>query len=193
MSKQSERVISWRNRTKERIIQSFGGSCGICGYKKCQRSLDLHHLDPNEKDFSLSSIRARPKSWDSIVKELRKCVLVCHNCHSEIHAGVRQLSKTYAKFNNDYTDWRKIEEYDSCPICNKEKPVKQKFCSHSCAQTNSRKVDWDNIDLLALLKTHKISELEEKLGVSNAAIYKRRDKILGKNTERGQDGNAADC
>jgi hypothetical protein len=55
MSNQSKNVISWRNRTKERIIQSFGGSCGICGYKKCQRSLDLHHLDPNEKDFSLSA------------------------------------------------------------------------------------------------------------------------------------------
>ena len=42
----------------------------------------------------------------------------------------------------------------------------------------TKKVDWDSIDLLKLLKEHSIGELEKMLGVSNAAIYKRRDKIL---------------
>lgn len=25
------------------------------------------------------------KSWDFIIKELNKCILVCSNCHTEIH------------------------------------------------------------------------------------------------------------
>ena len=38
-----------------------------------------------QKDFSLSSTRANPKNWDSIVKELKKCILLCSNCHKEHH------------------------------------------------------------------------------------------------------------
>ena len=180
MSYSSERVKAWRHRTKQKMVDAMGGACQCCGYNTCKEALAFHHIEPEHKDMGFGDLRANPKKWEKIVEELRKCILVCHNCHSEIHAGVRQLPETYAKFDEEYRDWRKIEEYDNCPVCDKEKPVKQKFCSHKCAQTNSRKVDWDSIDLLDLLNKHKISELEEMLGVSNAAIYKRRDKILGK-------------
>ena len=84
----------------------------------------------------------------------------------------------YYKFDDNFIDYRNIIEYDNCPACNELKPAKQKFCSHKCASTNRRKVNWDSIDLLKLLKEHSIGQLEKMLGVSNAAIYKRRDKIL---------------
>ena len=81
-----------------------------------------------------------------------------------------------------YISYKKVFEQllDECPICGKEKYENLKFCSHKCAATNNRKVDWDSIDLIELMKNNTISELEDLLGVSNAAIYKRRDKILGK-------------
>ena len=180
MSNSSERVKKWRRNAKTKMVEAMGGSCQCCGYNTCTEALAFHHIDPTIKDIQFAAARANPKSWDKIVKELRKCVLVCHNCHSEIHAGIKKLPANYAKFNEKYADWRKVEEYDNCPVCKKEKPVKQKFCSHRCAQTNRRKVNWDNIDLLDMMKKYKISELEEMLGVSNAAIYKRRDKILGR-------------
>ena len=88
------------------------------------------------------------------------------------------MPKTYAVFDNNFVDYRDSLEYDICTVCDGRKPAKQKYCSHKCAQTNRRKVDWDNIDLLKLLKEKSISELEKMLGVSNAAIYKRRDKLL---------------
>jgi predicted nucleic acid-binding Zn ribbon protein len=103
---------------------------------------------------------------------------VCHNCHSEIHADVRALPDKFVVFDESYASWKKIEDCDSCPVCKIDKPVKQKYCSHKCAQTNRRKVDWDSINLLELMEQHSIGELEEMLGVSNAAIYKRRKKIL---------------
>ena len=180
MNNSAEAVKRWRKNTKIKMVEAMGGSCQCCGYSTCTEALAFHHIDSSVKDMGFGATRANPKKWEKIVEELKKCVLVCHNCHSEIHARVRQLPKTYAKFDEEYTDWKRVEEYNNCPVCDKEKPVKQKFCSHKCAQTNSRKVDWDSIDLLDLLNKHKISELEEMLGVSNAAIYKRRDKILGK-------------
>jgi hypothetical protein len=178
MSNSAEAVKKWRKNTKTKMVEAMGSVCQCCGYSTCTAALAFHHIDPTLKDIGFGDIRANPKKWKEIVNELRKCVLVCHNCHSEIHAGVRQLPNTYAEFNEEYASWQKVEEYDNCPVCKAEKPVKNKFCSHRCSQTNRRKVDWDSIDLLDLLKKHKISELEEMLGVSNAAIYKRRNKIL---------------
>ena len=98
--------------------------------------------------------------------------------HSEIHAGVRNIPESYEVFNDKFLSYESIQKYDECPICKSEKPIKQKYCSHKCAQLNSRKVDWDSVDLLELMKTNKISELEVMFNVSNAAIYKRRNKIL---------------
>lgn len=169
-------VKSWRQRTKQRMIDAMGGKCQCCGYDKCNASLAFHHINPEEKDFSFGAIRANPKSWESIVVELRKCILVCHNCHSEIHSGVTELPETYATFDENFAEYKELKEFTPCVNCGELTP--KKFCSSKCAATNRRKVDWDSIDLIGMLEKYKISELEEMLGVSNAAIYKRRDKIL---------------
>jgi hypothetical protein len=134
MSYGSERVKAWRHRTKQKMVDAMGGACQCCGYDTCKEALAFHHIDPEHKDFGFGNLRANPAKWEKIVEELRKCVIVCHNCHSEIHAGVRQLPNTYTKFSEEYADWRKIEEYNNCLICDKEKPVRQKFCSHKCAR-----------------------------------------------------------
>lgn len=178
MSISSLRVKQWRENTKNKMVKAMGGKCQCCGYNRCDKSLAFHHIDPNKKDMGFGDTRANPKSWIKIVEELKKCILVCHNCHSEIHAGIRELPTQYETFNDEYLDVKKVLEYNDCPACNTKKPVKSKYCSAKCAQTNRRKVDWDKIDLLDLMKKHTISELEEMLKISNAAIYKRRDKIL---------------
>ena len=75
-------VIEWRKRVKMNLVSYKGGKCEKCGYNKCVRSLEFHHLDPNEKDFTISG-----KSWsfERLKKEVDKCILVCSNCHNEIH------------------------------------------------------------------------------------------------------------
>lgn len=160
------------------MIDAMGGKCQCCGYDKCNDALAFHHIDPTLKDLSFGGTRANPTSWHKVADELRKSILVCHNCHSEIHAGVRQIPTEYSKFNEEYSDYRKIGKYDSCPVCGEEKHINQKYCSHVCAQTARNKVDWASIDLLDLMSKHSIGELEDMLGVSNNAIYKRRNKIL---------------
>jgi len=178
MSISSNRVKAWRHRSKERMVSAMGGKCQCCGYDKCQQALAFHHIDPTIKELAFGSLRANPKKWESVVEELKKCILVCHNCHSEIHAGIRELPHQYAFFNEDYTSFRKVQEYDSCPVCGSDKSITNRFCSPKCATTNRRKVDWDNIDLIELMSKYGISELEDMLKISNAAIYKRRKKIL---------------
>ena len=83
---QNQNVLDRQRRFKIRAIEYKGGKCCICGYDKYEGALDFHHLDPSKKDFALSAGRLR--TFDSSKPELDKCVLVCSNCHRELHAGL---------------------------------------------------------------------------------------------------------
>lgn len=85
------KAIRARNKTK--IHTYLGGKCVICGYNKCSDALDIHHIDPSTKCFDLSS--AYHLSFTSLVEEAKKCVLLCSNCHRELHAGVAKLAETH--------------------------------------------------------------------------------------------------
>lgn len=102
MSNNAEYVKRWRVKTKKRMINSFGGKCGICGYNKCIYALDFHHLDPNEKEFGMGEIIGKPISWDKISNELRKCICVCSNCHREIHSGITKIPDNVKRFDEKY-------------------------------------------------------------------------------------------
>ena len=71
-----------RKRVKVLAVEYLGGKCSICGYNKCISALEFHHRDPKEKDFGISGVT---KSFESLKIELDKCILVCANCHREIH------------------------------------------------------------------------------------------------------------
>lgn len=76
-------VKNFRKRNKERAVEYKGGKCEKCGYEKCTSALEFHHLEPKEKDFSPS--QNMNMAWDKIKVEIDKCILVCSNCHREIH------------------------------------------------------------------------------------------------------------
>lgn len=86
----SESVILWRKRTKLKLIEYKGGKCEICGYSKCIRALEFHHTNPNDKDFTISG---KSLSFEKLKNEVDKCMLVCSNCHSEIHDGLIKEEK----------------------------------------------------------------------------------------------------
>ena len=81
----TEAVESWRKRKKKVLVEYKGGKCQCCGYSKCIEALEFHHLDPNIKSFTISG---KSKSFNSLKSEVDKCILVCSNCHKEIHAGL---------------------------------------------------------------------------------------------------------
>lgn len=73
----------WRVNIKLKCVEFLGGKCSICGYNKCLAALDLHHLDGNNKEFTISG--GNLKSFEKLKPELDKCVVLCSNCHRELH------------------------------------------------------------------------------------------------------------
>lgn len=80
----------WRSlhnrRLKEEIVDFMGGRCCKCGYSKYIGALELHHINPSEKDPNYLGLKNR--KFEAIKSELEKCILVCSNCHKEIHSDL---------------------------------------------------------------------------------------------------------
>jgi hypothetical protein len=87
----TRRIQNSRNERRNAIIKLLGGKCTICEYSKCGRSLHCHHRDPRTKSFNLSSRQICTRSWETVKKEAQKCVLLCSNCHGEVHDGITSL------------------------------------------------------------------------------------------------------
>lgn len=79
----SQRKTLLRKIFKEKLLELKGNKCSKCGYSKCKEALEFHHLDPNKKKFSISKYES--SKWEDYVKEAEKCILICANCHREIH------------------------------------------------------------------------------------------------------------
>lgn len=58
--------------------------CSVCG-ESCWVCLDLHHINPSEKERTVMQLVHRCCSKEMILKELSKCIVVCSNCHRKIH------------------------------------------------------------------------------------------------------------
>jgi hypothetical protein len=80
-------IASSRGRlreNKQRAVDAHGGACVTCGYSKYIGALEFHHPDPSKKDPSYAKMKAA--HWDKYWAEVSKCVLLCANCHREVHA-----------------------------------------------------------------------------------------------------------
>jgi len=59
--------------------------CEICGYNKCATALCFHHKPNEKKLFEISKWYTKVTNWLEIQKEIKKCLILCLNCHAEIH------------------------------------------------------------------------------------------------------------
>lgn len=83
-------VARRRKKLREQAVEYKGGKCMFCGYNRYLGALDFHHLNSEDKEFGISK-DGITRSWKRVKKELNKCILVCSNCHREVHAGILQL------------------------------------------------------------------------------------------------------
>ena len=83
-------VSKRRKKIRQMAVEYKGGRCELCGYNRCLEALEFHHQDPSRKDFSISA-QGHSRSWRKVQEEIDKCILVCANCHREIHTRQTQL------------------------------------------------------------------------------------------------------
>lgn len=80
-----ERQLKSNRNTKIKLVKACGGECKICGYSRCMNAMEFHHLDRTKKEFQISR---KSISFDKLLEEAKKCLLVCCRCHREIEAGM---------------------------------------------------------------------------------------------------------
>lgn len=83
-------VVTRRRRVKEILVDEAGGQCALCGYDRYAGALAFHHLDPSTNVTALAA-KGRALSIERLRAEAQKCVLLCHNCHAEVEAGLAMV------------------------------------------------------------------------------------------------------
>jgi hypothetical protein len=75
--------INWDKRYQKIILlkKEKGNKCLQCGYNKDPKILHFHHF--GQKLFTISS--SKSKSLEELRIEANKCILLCPNCHAELH------------------------------------------------------------------------------------------------------------
>lgn len=81
-----EAVTKRRRKAIRLVKEEAGGACLLCGYNNCFDALAFHHKDPTQKELGIGS--GNTVAIAKLREEVKKCVLVCSNCHAEIHAGM---------------------------------------------------------------------------------------------------------
>lgn len=73
-----------RERYKKIQLYKESVGCKVCGEKR-HWVLDLHHRDGDTKEATISNMLRKNYSWERIMEELKKCDVLCSNCHRDYH------------------------------------------------------------------------------------------------------------
>jgi len=78
----TNRKLNIKKHIKDIKLKS---KCKICEYDTCSEALDFHHID--NKTMSISDMVTAGYSLKSIKNEIKKCIILCKNCHTEHHVN----------------------------------------------------------------------------------------------------------
>ena len=146
-AKQQERAL----KRKLELIEYKGGKCECCGYDKNCTALEFHHINPEEKDFQLDSRRLSNTNIDKLKKEVDKCVLLCANCHREIHHPEYNKEKIESLLGNfaakTVSVLGKKHKVAVCTECGKEFNYSRGkiFCSPECREASKKYPDKEEV------------------------------------------------
>lgn len=179
-----------RMKLKIICIEYRGGKCHNCNYSKCYAALDFHHIHPIDKDFTVSE-RSQYRSFEQLQSEIDKCILLCSNCHRELHNGFYVIDEflnvkdvfansEYLKYFNLAKERLEIEKTvikkppRYCKICNKKLKYEQKiYCSRVCShKLQFRVIRPDYAQLMKELYESNYTQVGKKYGVSDNAVRK---------------------
>jgi hypothetical protein len=107
---------------KIKAIKYGGGECQKCGYDKCWRALHFHHIDPSQKEFGIFESKPgfkKVREWEKLKIEINKCILLCANCHIELHDKDEKI--VYEEMNIGLTRLS-IESFNKSILSGKKTP-----------------------------------------------------------------------
>jgi hypothetical protein len=172
-----EAVSESRRQQKKKLAGMLGGKCQCCGYNRCIGALDFHHVDPTTKEFNISQ-NGLTRSIHKVIEELRKCALVCANCHREIENGLRENPSLISPATEEIPPKLSPEvkkKHNQCPTCKNKKSPTSKTC-WKCFNLIPRKTKilWPTKDQLSDLASSLTRvQIGNLLGVSDNAVKKR--------------------
>lgn len=179
----SQATSNYRKRRKLNLIKVCGNKCNICGYEKNISALEFHHIDPSKKEYGIAS-QGTCHDIKKDLEEVKKCILVCANCHREIHDGNYTLEQLnhYRYFDEKIAE-QLIQERDEVLF------GKKRFCSkcgnpittysksglcETCSKFERRIVKErpNREELKNLIRKKSFAELGREFGVSDNSIRK---------------------
>ena len=171
---------NFQQRRKINIVYVLGGKCSVCGYNKCIQALDAHHINPEEKELTLSE--NHNIATIKILEELKKCTLLCANCHREYHAGELEveLCSTYdenkAQEVLELIEASKHKQLHYCKECGKQITKGATYCVE-CGEKSRRVVERPaREELKDLIRNLPFTTIAKQYGVTDNAVRKWCDK-----------------
>lgn len=113
---------SKRITRRHQLVAQFGGKCQQCGYDRCLRALQFHHVDASEKS-EWSGVRGNASNAE-VAAHPERFELLCANCHFERHDAIDSASGHYRTCTQCGSEFR------STP--NREEVDRGKYCSRRC-------------------------------------------------------------
>ena len=173
-----QHIKTFRQKLKSNLVYVLGDKCAICNYNKCITALELHHLNSEDKEFTFGS--NANIATEIALNEAKKCILVCANCHREIHANLIDSSS----LKSTYSEQRAQEVLE---ILHKHKTKNKVFCQDcgveisesravrciACANKARQKCERPSREeLKKLIRIKTFVSLGQDYGVSDKAISK---------------------
>lgn len=174
----SQAVSDFRRNRKSNLIKVCGNKCCICGYDKSVSALEFHHIIPENKEYGIAS-NGTCHNIQKDLNEVKKCILVCANCHREIHENAYTQEELFNKqyfdenFANELISLKKDQTY-FCSECGTEitRYSDTGLCNICYNKTRRKCQHPSREELKELIQNTSFVQIGKMYGVSDNAVRK---------------------
>lgn len=179
-TRNSRNVANSRHRRKDLLVYLMGGKCSRCGYDKCIKALEFHHIDKKTKSFTIAT---SIHSLDEDIAEIKKCSLLCANCHREVEDSGELTFNTFDETRYEeylaekQKEQEKLDAQKVCPICGKPKTPKAYSCQE-CASKHRYGIEEkpSREELKQMIRTMTFTDIGRKYGINDNSVRRWCDK-----------------